>query len=122
MTTYVMVHGSWHGAWCWEKVAPLLRAHGHDVVAVDLPGHGERRSATTPQTLKTYSETVIDAVTAAQKPVVLVAHRMAGVVATQAAETVPGNIARIVYVCAYVPTNGQSLLDLAKGDADSRIF
>ena len=41
MSTFVLIHGAWHGGWCWEKVKPLLTAQGHQVVAPDLPGHGE---------------------------------------------------------------------------------
>ena len=44
MTTFVLIHGAWHGGWCWEKVAPLLEARGHRVLAPDLPGHGANRT------------------------------------------------------------------------------
>ena len=40
MATFLLIHGAWHGAWCWDRVVPLLRAAGHDVVAPDLPAHG----------------------------------------------------------------------------------
>ncbi len=40
MSTYVLIHGAWHGSWCWDKVVPLLKKKGHKVEAPDLPGHG----------------------------------------------------------------------------------
>ena len=44
LSTFVLIHGVWHGAWCWDKVAPLLEQAGHEVVRFDLPGHGEDRT------------------------------------------------------------------------------
>jgi pimeloyl-ACP methyl ester carboxylesterase len=44
MSTYILVHGAWHGAWYWEKVAPLLRQAGHQVIPFDLPGHGQDKT------------------------------------------------------------------------------
>ena len=44
MSTYVLVHGAWHGSWCWEKVVPLLEQAGHQVEALDLPGHGQDKT------------------------------------------------------------------------------
>ena len=43
MTTFVLVHGAYHGGWCYEKIVPLLEAQGHTAIAVDLPGHGDNR-------------------------------------------------------------------------------
>ncbi len=52
MSTYVLVHGGWHGQWCWDKVAPLLRQVGHQVVTFDLPAHGQDK---TPLSLASFS-------------------------------------------------------------------
>jgi hypothetical protein len=49
MITYVLVHGAWHGGWCWKKVTPLLRASGHDVFTPTLPGLGERSHLLSPE-------------------------------------------------------------------------
>jgi pimeloyl-ACP methyl ester carboxylesterase len=85
-THFVLVHGSWHGAWCWEKVTPLLEAAGHVAVAVDLPGHGEDRTPPGDVTLSDYTDRICDVVAAQSGPVVLVGHSMGGGAITQAAE------------------------------------
>lgn len=54
MSTYVLVHGAWHGAWCWKYVTPLLENEGHKVVAPDLPGHGEDKTPIADITLEAY--------------------------------------------------------------------
>ena len=58
MSYYVLVHGSWQGSWCWEKVVPILREAGHEVVAPDLPGHGEDETPAAEVTLAAYAERV----------------------------------------------------------------
>lgn len=113
MATFVLVHGAFHGAWCWERVTPLLEGEGHHVVAPDLPGHGERRSAVSDMTLESYAATVQQSIVTAREPVVLVGHSMGGMVVTQVAEHVPDRISRVVYLSAFLPADGQSLVELA---------
>lgn len=122
MARFVLVHGSWHGAWCWEALIPELAAAGHAVTAVDLPGHGDDRAPLAGRTLGAYVDRVVAAIEAAPGSVILVGHSMGGVVVTQTAERVPERIARLVYVAAFLPAEGQSLLDLAKTDAESAIL
>ena len=116
MATFVLVHGAWHGAWCWQRVAPLLEAAGHRVDAVDLPGHGDNPAPVSEMTLEANARTVADRVEATAGHVVLVAHSMGGISATQAAERVSERIATLVYVTAFLPGDGQSLPQLAEGD------
>lgn len=116
MARFVLVHGAWHGAWCWEKVAPVLQAAGHTVDAVDLPGHGDNPAPIGEMTLEAYARCVADHVEAAGGPVVLVAHSMGGMSVTQAAELVCERIETLVYVAAFLPNDGQSLFQLADGD------
>jgi pimeloyl-ACP methyl ester carboxylesterase len=113
MSWFVLVHGVSHGAWCWDKVVPLLEAKGHSVDAIDLPGHGQDPTPTADVTLERYVERVCDALSAAPGPVVLVGHSMAGMLITQAAERCPTRIQRLIYLAAYLPHDGQKLLDLA---------
>ncbi|HLX33560.1 MAG TPA: alpha/beta fold hydrolase [Gaiellaceae bacterium] len=122
MASYVLVHGAWHGGWCWDKVGPLLEAEGHSVTAVDLPGHGEHPAGVGDMTLESYAATVVAQVEAAGEAVVLVAHSMGGMPSTQAAELVPERIDAIVYVTAFLPGNGQSLLQLADNDPDALVL
>jgi pimeloyl-ACP methyl ester carboxylesterase len=121
MSTYVLIHGAWHGAWCWEKAVPLLEAKGHRVVAIDLPGHGQDKTPASTVTLQAYADRVCEAVAAQSEPVILVGHSMGGVVITQAAEQCAENVAALGYVCAFLPRNAEALQDWASQDAASMV-
>jgi len=110
MTTYVLVHGAWHGAWCWQKIIPLLQGRGHTVVAPDLPAHGSDMTPMSDVSLQSYADRVCATVNAQVEPVVLVGHSLGGVTITQAAETCPGNIERLVYVTAFLLPDGVARL------------
>jgi pimeloyl-ACP methyl ester carboxylesterase len=122
MSTFVLVHGSFHGGWCWEKVVPRLEEDGHRAVAVDLPGRAGDGRPLASLTLDDYLARVGEAVAAQAEPVVLVGHSMGGVVITGVAERMPEKLKRLVYVCAFLPASGQSLYDLAKTDTDSLLM
>ncbi len=121
MGTYVLVHGAWHGSWCWDKVVPLLNQAGHTAVAPDLPGHGQDRTPIPEITLQSYVQRVCETVKAQAEPVILVGHSMGGVVITQAAEECPDQIKMLVYVCAYLPGNGETLADWLQRNTESRL-
>lgn len=112
MSTYVLVHGAWHGGWCWQRVAPLLEARGHRALAPDLPGHGEMSAPVSEMTLASYTATVKEAIEAAGEPVVLVGHSMGGMIVTQVAEYVPERIRMLAYLTAALPADGQSGADM----------
>ena len=114
MTRFLFVHGAFHGAWCWDDTLAALRARGHEAEAVDLPGSGDDRTPLAEVTLELYAERVCRALRASAEPAVLVGHSMGGVVVTQAAARCPEAIAALVYVAAFVPGNGQSLVDLTQ--------
>ena len=118
--SYVLVHGAWMGAWSWDAVAAGLRARGATVTVVELPAHGADESPRTSATLDAYVNKVDAAIDASAMPVILVGHSMGGVVITQAAETRPDKIAHLVYLTAFVPKDGESLLGLASTDAESK--
>ena len=124
MARFVLVHGAWHGAWSWEGVAEDLRARGHDVEAIDLPGHGEDGTPHERITLDTYVDRIADVVGNEGEPVVLVAHSMGGIPVTQVLERIPERIARAVYVTSFLPRDGESLQSLASlpENADDKVM
>lgn len=107
MTVYVLVHGAFHGAWCWQKVVPLIEAAGHRAVTLDLPGHGQDRTPLAEVTLDAYCARVQGVIEAEHEPVVLVGHSMGGRVITQVAERIPGRIAAAVYLAAILLRDGE---------------
>ncbi|WP_077923223.1 alpha/beta fold hydrolase [Spirosoma sp. 209] len=112
--TYVLVHGGWHGAWCWKKVVPLLETNGSRVVAIDLPGHGDDKTSPAGVTLDEYTKKVVQLAKAQTGPVILVGHSMAGVVIAQAAEVLgKEKVAKLVFLNAFMPKNGESVFALA---------
>jgi pimeloyl-ACP methyl ester carboxylesterase len=111
MARFLLIHGSCHGAWCWRDVLPLLHAAGHEAQAIDLPSHGADRTPPSEVTLDLYARTIVDAI---DQPVTLVGHSMAGYPISLAAELAPEKVARLVYLCAYVPAPGMSLVDMRR--------
>jgi pimeloyl-ACP methyl ester carboxylesterase len=101
VATAVLVHGAWHGAWCWDAVLPLLAEAGVTAVTVDLPSM-QRTDATLADAVAAV-HSVLDAV---GEPVVLVGHSYGGVVVTEAG--VHPNVERLVYVCAFALDDGES--------------
>jgi pimeloyl-ACP methyl ester carboxylesterase len=119
MKTYLLVHGAWMGAWVWEAVAQGLRKTGATVDVIELPAHGSDKTPVSGATLATYVAKVDAAIDNSRGKVVLVGHSMAGMIITQAVEDRPEQIDKLVYLAAYLPQNGQKLLDLAMTDSDS---
>ena len=111
MATYLLVHGAFHGAWAWERVTPLLEEAGHSVIAPDLPGSGADQTPVSEITLQAYVDRVTAEIDAAPEPVILVGHSMGGLVITQTAEFRPRRIAKLVYLCANLLSDGERLLD-----------
>ena len=111
--TYVLVHGAWHGGWCWKRVAPLLRAAGADVYTPTLAGLGERAHRAGPDIdLDTHVQDVVSFLEYEDlQGVVLVGHSYGGMVIRGVADRAPGRLARLVYLDAFVPEDGQALLD-----------
>ena len=121
MATFLLIHGAWHGGWCWRRVLPLLEPKGHKTIAADLPGHGADQTPTARVTLKSYTDRICEIASAQSEPVVLVGHSMGGVAITQAAEDCPEKIRALVYMCAFLPRNGDSLTTWASEDVESKV-
>jgi len=112
MSTYVLVHGAWHGGWCWHKVVPLLEKEGHKVEAPDLPGHGKDKTPISEITLEAYVQSICRILDAQPEPVILVGHSMGGRVITQAAEYRPERIKMLVYLTAFLEPSGESTVQV----------
>jgi pimeloyl-ACP methyl ester carboxylesterase len=122
MSVYILVHGAWHGSWCWDKIAPFLEKVGHQVQAPDLPGHGDDKTPIAEISLKAYADRVCDILDTQPEPVILVGHSMGGVVVTQAAEYRPDKVKILIYVAAFLLKNGEFLLQYAEQDKDSMVL
>lgn len=121
MSTYLLIHGAWHGAWCWKYVTPLLRSAGHHVIAPDLPGHGNDGTPSKKVTLEKYVSSVCNELDKCAEPVVLAGHSMGGIIITEAAERRPGKIQALVYLCAFLPRNGDSLAGMEERNPYSAV-
>jgi pimeloyl-ACP methyl ester carboxylesterase len=121
MARFVLVHGAFGGAWCWKPVAAPLEAAGHTLEILDLPGCGNDRTPVADVTLERCAARVCEQLARRRERAVLVGHSMGGVIVTQAASERPELVASLIFVCAFMPRNGQSLLDLTRlpeGKAD----
>jgi pimeloyl-ACP methyl ester carboxylesterase len=114
MARFVLVHGAFGGAWSWEPVVGPLEAVGHEVAAIDLPGAGADTTPVAGVTLDAYADRVCEALRASERPAILVGHSMGGIAITQAAARCPEAVALLVFVAAFMPSDGQSLLDLTR--------
>jgi pimeloyl-ACP methyl ester carboxylesterase len=115
MATFVLVHGAWHGAWCWGRLARHLARAGHEVVTPTLTGLAERSHLLTPEVgLDTHILDVVNEMKWRQlNDVVLVGHSYAGLVISGVAETMEKSIASFVLLDAFYPESGEALIDLA---------
>ena len=110
MANYILIHGAWHGAWCWNKVVPLLQQQGHTVTAIDLPAHGEDLTPVADISLQLYADKICEVISQQQEPVILVGHSLGGISITQAAEQCPSNIRMLVYISGFLLPNGMARL------------
>jgi pimeloyl-ACP methyl ester carboxylesterase len=111
---YVLVHPAWFGGWCWRKVAPSLRAAGHRVYTPTLTGLGERAHLASPDVgLSTHIDDVVNTLVFEDlDEVVLVGNSSSGAVITGVADRTPERVGWVVYLDAFVPSDGQSVVDL----------
>jgi pimeloyl-ACP methyl ester carboxylesterase len=114
MAMFLLIHGAWHGGWCWQKVTPLLRAAGHEVCAPTLTGLGARAHLLSPEvTLETHVQDVVGVLEYEDcRDVVLVGHSYGGMVITAVADRAADRVAHLVYLDAFVPQDGQAVADL----------
>jgi pimeloyl-ACP methyl ester carboxylesterase len=118
MSIFVLVHGSWHGGWCWERVTPLLRAAGHEVLAPDLPGHGPH-APPVERPYERYVPFVCDLLDEQPEPVVLVGHSSGGMIISEAARRRPDRLAALIYLAAFLLPAGKAPPDVMRDDTES---
>lgn len=121
MSTYVLVHGAWHGAWCWYKVVPRLTKAGHRVFAPDLPSLGRDKTPVSAISLASWAENICEVVDAAAEPVTLVGHSRGGIIISEVAERRPTKVATLVYLTAFLLRDGESLLQVVQSDSASLV-
>jgi pimeloyl-ACP methyl ester carboxylesterase len=122
MSTFVLIHGAWHGGWCWYKVVALLEQQGHTVVAPDLPSHGRDKTPLAAVTLAAYVDCVCQVIDAQREPVILVGHSMGGGIITQVAEERPDKVKVLVYLAALLPPNGAPMTHGMQDYPDSLVL
>ena len=108
MKTFILIHGSWHSAWNWHKVVPLLEKAGHKAIAVDLPGMGRDKTPIQEVKLKTTVERICQLIDSIEGKVVLVGHSKNGIMISQAAEYRPNKIEKLIYLAAYLVPDGKT--------------
>jgi pimeloyl-ACP methyl ester carboxylesterase len=113
MTDYVLIHGAWHGSWCWNRVRRLLASQAHQVFTPTLTGIGERSHLLSRDVdLDTHVADVANLMTWEDlRDIVLVGHSYGGVVARHVADRMPDRIRSLVYLDAFVPDNGKAVFD-----------
>ena len=121
--TFLVAHGAWSAGWAWKKMHPLMAAAGHRLITPTYTGLGEREHLANPSIdLETHIQDLLGVIKYEQlNDVVLIGHSYGGMVATGVADRVPERIARLVYLDAFVPQDGQALLDIVSPGAAQRM-
>jgi pimeloyl-ACP methyl ester carboxylesterase len=116
--TFILVHGSWHSAWNWHKVIPILEKQGHKAIAIDLPGMGRDKTPIEQVTLKTSVDKIIATIDGVDEKVILVGHSKNGIMISQVAEYRPHKIEKLVYLAAYLIPNGKTQREYSMQDTE----
>ena len=121
MATYVLVHGAWHGGWCWHRIVARLQRASHRVMAPDLLALGIDATPPGRVTLDRWAGQIATLIESAPEPVVLVGHSRGGIVLSAVAERIPERIRTLVYVTAFLLEDGISLREAAEQDSESLV-
>jgi pimeloyl-ACP methyl ester carboxylesterase len=116
MKTFILIHGSWHSAWNWHKVVPILEKQGHKVFAIDLLGMGRDKTPIKQVTLESTVEDICKLIDSIEDQVILVGHSKNGIMISQAAEYRPEKIEKLIYLAAYLIPNGKTQADYSSQD------
>ncbi len=114
MARFILVHGAFCGAWIWGPLIERLTTRDHSVEAFDLPGLGKDKTPVSEITLDACAARLCEVLASNPEPAIVVGHSMGGIIATHGAARCRERILALVYVTAFLPKDGQSLLDLTK--------
>jgi pimeloyl-ACP methyl ester carboxylesterase len=118
---FVLVPGAWHGAWCWQRLEPLLGERGHRVLMPELLATGSDATPPDEIRLDSWARQIRELLERQEQPAVLVGHSRAGVIISRVAELVPERVSRLVYLAAYLLPAGANVADTARDDAGSLV-
>lgn len=118
MKTFILIHGSWHSAWNWHKVIPILESKGHKAIAIDLPGMGRDKTPIQDVTLKTSVDKICRLIDSLDEKVILVGHSKNGIMISQAAEYRSAKIEKMIYLAAYLIPNGKTQSEYSAQDTN----
>ncbi len=118
---FVLVHGAWHGPWCWSKLTPGLEARGHRVTAVELPGRRGDAAALGSLKPDQFAASVLQVLDASPRPVVLVGHSLGGATISLVAEARPDKIKTLAYLTAFLVPAGKTVGSIAVTDKETWI-
>jgi len=123
MATFVLVHGAWHGSWCWKRVRKALQQQGNEVFTPTLTGIGERSHLLAPTVdLNTHTLDVLNLIRWEElEDFVLCGHSYGGMVVSGVADRIPERIRSLVFLDAFVPEDGESLAHFAPVSSDQLI-
>lgn len=108
MRTFILIHGSWHSAWNWHRVVPLIETAGHRAIAIDLPGMGRDKTPINEVRMADTVQRICSLIDEQAGKVVLVGHSKNGIMISQAAEFRPKRIEKLVYLAAYLVPDGRT--------------
>jgi len=108
MKTFILIHGSWHSAWNWHKVSPILESRGNRVFALDLPGMGRDKTPIKEVRMKSTIDIICQLIDSIEGKVILVGHSKNGIMISQVAEYRPNKIEKLIYLAAYLIPNGKT--------------
>jgi pimeloyl-ACP methyl ester carboxylesterase len=118
MKTFILIHGSWHSAWNWHKVVPILEKKGHKAIAIDLLGMGRDKTPIEEVTMQKTVEKICTLMDSIDGQVILVGHSKNGIMISQAAELRPQKVEKLIYLAAYLVPNGKTQREYSAQDTE----
>jgi pimeloyl-ACP methyl ester carboxylesterase len=118
MKTFILIHGSWHSAWNWHKVIPVLEQRGHKAIALDLSGMGRDKTPINEVKMQTTVQKICELIDSIEGKVILLGHSKNGIMISQAAEYRPQKIEKLIYLAAYLIPNGKTQREYSMQDTE----